>query len=262
MMLVLLQLQLVYQVVADPRASPILLLKLPSLRLWSYHICSSLQGFQFRFSRGSLYSIPPYHGCICDPRNYYSLVEPQEPQKTFFLLRIVAGPFFGLLIRKYLKTIRKWISSGEHMQEHFFWGENLQVPGKLQTACIIDVWRGVWRCTHSKLAQLTLHPLTWDRHYGPALGQRGERFGAGNLSAPISPLLLKCANSATTLSLRFGITGLDCLLLLLLGCWWQKWEGMAMSGIGCWVAAAMGRPCRSCTISILRRIVRATKAAT
>ncbi len=31
-------------------------------------------------------------------------------------------------------------------------------------------------------------PLARDRHYGPASGQRGECFGAGNLSAPISPL--------------------------------------------------------------------------
>ncbi len=36
---------------------------------------------------------------------------------------------------------------------------------------------------------------------------------------------------------------------------------MARSGTGCWVAAAMGRPCRSRAISILWRIVRATKAA-
>ncbi len=40
-----------------------------------------------------------------------------------------------------------------------------------------------------------------------------------------------------------------------------KMGGMARSGIGCWVAAAMGFPCRSRAISILRRIVRATKAA-
>ncbi len=32
----------------------------------------------------------------------------------------------------------------------------------------------------------------------------GERFEAGNLSAPISPLLLKCADGATTLSLYLG----------------------------------------------------------
>ncbi len=37
----------------------------------------------------------------------------------------------------------------------------------------IDVWRGVWRCTHAKLAPLTPHPLAWDHHYGPASGQRG-----------------------------------------------------------------------------------------
>ncbi len=69
----------------------------------------------------------------------------------------------------------------------------------------IDVWRGIWRCTHAKLAPLTPHDLARDRHYGPASRQRGERFGAGNFSAPISPLLLKCADGVTTLSLRFGI---------------------------------------------------------
>ncbi len=31
-----------------------------------------------------------------------------------------------------------------------------------------------------------------------------EYFAAGNLSAPISPLLLKCADGATTLSLNLG----------------------------------------------------------
>ncbi len=70
---------------------------------------------------------------------------------------------------------------------------------------MVDVWRGIWRCTHAKLAPLTPHPLAWDCHHGPASGQRGEHFGAGNLSAPIFPLLLKCADGATTLSLRFGI---------------------------------------------------------
>ncbi len=136
----------------------------------------------------------------------------------------------------------------------------------------IDVWRGVWWCTHAKLAPLTPHPLARDRHYGPALGQRGERFGAGNLSAPISPLLLECADSATTFSLRFGIdqdlriSGLDGELAA--GCLWSgpawvvfcfrcwvadgKNGGMARSGIGCWVAAAMGCPCCSRAISILR----------
>ncbi len=40
-----------------------------------------------------------------------------------------------------------------------------------------DVWRGVWRCTHAKLAPLTPHPLARDRHYGPASGQRREHMG-------------------------------------------------------------------------------------
>ncbi len=35
---------------------------------------------------------------------------------------------------------------------------------------LVDVWRGVWRCTHAKLAPLTPHPLARDCHYGPALG--------------------------------------------------------------------------------------------
>ncbi len=33
---------------------------------------------------------------------------------------------------------------------------------------------------------------------------REERFGAGNISVPISPLLLKYVDGATTLSLRLG----------------------------------------------------------
>ncbi len=37
-----------------------------------------------------------------------------------------------------------------------------------------DVWQGLWRCTHAKLAPLIPHPLARDRHYGPASGQRGE----------------------------------------------------------------------------------------
>ncbi len=143
---------------------------------------------------------------------------------------------------------------------------------------LFDVWRGVWRCTHAKLTPLTPHPLAWDCHNGPASGQRGECFGASNLSAPISPLLLKRADGATTPSLRFGIdqdlriSGLDGKLAA--GClrsgpawiicihYWVadgKNGGMVRSGIGCWVAAAMGR---SRAIFILRRIVRATKAAT
>ncbi len=69
----------------------------------------------------------------------------------------------------------------------------------------VDVWWGIWQRTHAQLAPLTPHPLAQDRYYGPALGQKWERFGAGNLSAPISPLLFKCADGATTLSLRFGI---------------------------------------------------------
>ncbi len=133
-----------------------------------------------------------------------------------------------------------------------------------------------------QIGPLTPHPLARDRHYGPVSGQRGERFGAGNLSAPISPLLLKCVDGATTLSLRFGIdqdlriSGLYGKLAAdvskvdqpgsssasIAGLLTAKTGGMARSGIGCWVAVAMSRPCRSRTISILRRIVRATKAAT
>ncbi len=90
---------------------------------------------------------------------------------------------------------------------------------------------------------------------------------------PISLLLLKCADGATTLSLHFGISGLGgelaagCLqnrlawIVFCFCCWVAdgKNGGMPRSGIGCWGAVAMGR---SSAISILRRIVRATKAAT
>ncbi len=103
---------------------------------------------------------------------------------------------------------------------------------------------------------------------------REERSGAGNLSTPISPLLLKCVDSATTLSLRFGISGQGgelaarCLrsrpawIVFCFHFWVDdgKNEGIPRSGTGCWVAVAMGCRCRA--ISILQRIVRATKRAT
>ncbi len=34
----------------------------------------------------------------------------------------------------------------------------------LRSISHIDVWRGLWRCTHAKLAPLTPHPLAWDLH--------------------------------------------------------------------------------------------------
>ncbi len=140
----------------------------------------------------------------------------------------------------------------------------------------IDVWRGVWRCTHAKLAPLTPHPLARDRHYGPASGQRGNAFG----QAIFLPPFLLCYSSVWTVRLHSSlvlgsirISGLDGKLAA--GClrsgpawiifcfrYWVadgKNRGMARSGIGYWVVAAMGR---SCTISILWRIVRATKVAT
>ncbi len=67
----------------------------------------------------------------------------------------------------------------------------------------INVWWDIWRCTHAKLALQTPHPLPWLPQQA-CIVTRGERFEAGNLSAPISPLLLKCADGATTLSLRLG----------------------------------------------------------
>ncbi len=116
------------------------------------------------------------------------------------------------------------------------------------------------------------------------VGTKGEHFGARNLSAPISPLLLKCADGATTLSLCFGIdqdlgiSGLNgelsagCLrsglawIVFCFHCWVAdgKNGGIAKSGIGCWVvvAVAMGRPCRSRAISILRHIVRTNRDLT
>ncbi len=135
---------------------------------------------------------------------------------------------------------------------------------------IIDVWQGVWRCTHAKLAPLTPHPLARDRHNEPASRQRRECFGAGNLSAPISPLLLKCVEGATTLFLHFGISGLGgklaagCLRsrptwIIFCFCCWVA-DGKNGEGGWGWVAAVMVRYSRA--ISILRRTVRATKAAT
>ncbi len=120
----------------------------------------------------------------------------------------------------------------------------------------------------------TAPPCLGSPHQG-CIMTRGKRFEAGNLSAPISPLLLKCMDGASTLSL-FRILDLSgklaarCLqsrpaqIIFCFCCWVAdgKEGGMARSDIEWWVAAAMGRICRSHAISILRRIVRATKAAT
>ncbi len=106
----------------------------------------------------------------------------------------------------------------------------------------------------------------------------GERFGASNLSTPISPLLLKCADGATTLSLHFGIDQ-D---LRILGSWMVNWlldvsevdrPGSSSTSVAGLLTAKTGEGdgdvrhwvlggCRSRAISILWCIVRATKAAT
>ncbi len=77
---------------------------------------------------------------------------------------------------------------------------------------LIDIWRGVWRCTHAKLAPLTPHPLAWDRHYGPALRQRGDALG----QATFLPPFLLCYSSVWTVRLHspfilgsIRISGLD-----------------------------------------------------
>ncbi len=48
----------------------------------------------------------------------------------------------------------------------------------------VDVWWGVWRCTHAKLTPLTPHPLARDRHNGPASRQKGKRFGQATFLLP------------------------------------------------------------------------------
>ncbi len=42
---------------------------------------------------------------------------------------------------------------------------------------LFDVWRGVWRCAHGKLAPQTRHPLARDCHIGPASWQGGTLWG-------------------------------------------------------------------------------------
>ncbi len=56
-----------------------------------------------------------------------------------------------------------------------------------------------------------------------------------------------------------------CIVFFLFLCWvanGKQGGGMMRSSIGCWIVVAMDRLCRSHTISILQRIVKATKAAT
>ncbi len=110
------------------------------------------------------------------------------------------------------------------------------------------------------------------------LRNKKELFEAGNLSVPF----LLCYWNARMVRLYstffFRILGLAGILAAS-GCFrvrpaWinfflfcccvanSKHRGMARSGIGCWASVAMGRLCRSCAISILRRIVKTTKAPT
>ncbi len=51
----------------------------------------------------------------------------------------------------------------------------LKEVGRYPSGTLFDVWRGVWWCTHAKLAPLTPHPLAQDRHNGPVSRQRGDQ---------------------------------------------------------------------------------------
>ncbi len=116
----------------------------------------------------------------------------------------------------------------------------------------------------------------WHRTPLPGIVTTGlRRDKGGNVLGQatfLSPFLL-CYSSVWMVRLHspfisgsIRISGLDgelaagCLrsgparIVFCFRCWRQK--------CGCWVAAAMGRPCRSRAITILRRIVRVTKAAT
>ncbi len=117
----------------------------------------------------------------------------------------------------------------------------------------------------------------------PGIATTGLRLDKGGNAlgqATFLPQFLLCYSSVWTMRLHspfvsglIRISGLDgklaagCLQsgpawIVCFRCWVAdgKNGGMARSDIGCWVAVAMGCPCRA--ISILRRIVRATKAAT
>ncbi len=143
-----------------------------------------------------------------------------------------------------------------------------------------------YRCLAGHMAMHTCQigntdtaPLTRDRHNGCVSRQRGNALRQATF---LHPFLL-CYSSVWMVQLLspfvlglIRISGLDGKLAagcLRSGPAWivfcfhclvanGKNEGIARYGIGCWVGAAMGRTCRSCAISIMRRIVRATKVDT
>ncbi len=86
---------------------------------------------------------------------------------------------------------------------------------------------------HAKLAPQTPQPLAGIATSG-LRRDKGERFEAGSLSAPIFPLLLKCVDGATTLSLYFWILGLGGKLAA--GCLRSRPAWIVFFCFHCWVA--------------------------
>ncbi len=74
MLPLVLQTPSLFRVLADPRASPALLLKLFSCPC-DHNTCGPLQTFQLGPCQGDVHSAPPCDNRICDLRHYHTSIE-------------------------------------------------------------------------------------------------------------------------------------------------------------------------------------------
>ncbi len=91
----------------------------------------------------------------------------------------------------------------------------------------------VWRCTHAKLAPLTPHPLTRDRHNGPTSWQGGTLWGRQPFCPHFSSATWVCGWCDYTLS-SLIISGLDGGLAA--GCLRSRPAWIVFFCFHCWVA--------------------------
>ncbi len=105
--------------------------------------------------------------------------------------------------------------------------------------CGIDVWRGVWRCMHAKLAPLAPHPLPGiailSLHYG-----KGNALGQATFLPHFSSATQVCGWCDYTLpSFRdLRISGLGGELAA--GCLWSR-PAWIVFCFRCWVTDAKGK---------------------
>ncbi len=123
----------------------------------------------------------------------------------------------------------------------------------------------VWWCTHAKLTPQTPHSFPGIASQG-LCRNKGEHFGAENLSAPITPLLIRWCDYILLLG--------SIAAALSAAIWWWRWSAWIIFFFPYWVTSvkkggkvkfsigAGWRLCHSRTDSILWHIVKMTNVTT